>query len=257
MSLRCLISNFVIHFPQLVLVFVMLMAHDIYCQQVPSSSYITQRSLTSLAASGTKGGEFLFGIGPTYPGTEGSFYLNLNWNKSSFTLKKNEKEIQGFHAKYDLRNSVLEILTTTDIKVVDITKVLNLTWIDSITSKPQFFINAEQFTINETKLLGFLEILVDGKTSLFKHTSIFVQPPNYNVALNSGSKNNIIKKKEKYYLSMDRVTLVEIKGKKSLMKELGDISETAEKIIRENSLSLSREEDLVKLLTEINSIQKK
>lgn len=243
------------HTKQLILIFILLGVHQVYSQQVPTSSYITQRSLTALSASGTKGGEFLFGLGPSYPETEGSFYLNLNWNKSSFILKKNEKEIQGFHVKYDLKNSVLEILTRTDIKVVDINKILNLTWLDSISNKPQFFINAEQFNVKETKLLGLLEVLVDGKTPLFKHTSTFIQPSNYNAALNSGSKNDQIKKKEKYYFSIDQVTLIEVRGKKSILKETEEISDKIEKIIKENSLSLSRETDLIKLFTEINSIE--
>ena len=74
---------------------------------------------------------------------------------------------------------------------------------------------------------------------------------NYNVALDVGSKDSEIVKKEVYYFS-EANKLIEIKRKKDLLGYFKDRSNNMESFISKNKLSVSKERDLITIFKHIN-----
>lgn len=215
-----------------------------------------QNTLDDISRSGVGANTLLYGL-PMRPGTLiGDFYLDNKWNRSTLLLYAGDKLLEGYLTRFDLKEQHLEIKLDKSIKILDIRKIRSIVWRDSLTNKISYYVNAGDFVSHETKLLGLLEVLVDGKLPLMKHTSVAIKRADYNVALDVGSKDDRVLKKEILYFSRES-SLYEIKNKKSLGSAFLDRQEQVDVFIRNNKLSFSNERDLITLFEYYNSLEEK
>jgi hypothetical protein len=204
------------------------------------------------AKNSLSGSDILYGL-PVPPGsTIGDNYLNKEWNQATFLLYQSEKMIEGYPAKYDIQSDLFEVKTTNGIKILDGSKVKNTVWIDSLTSRPHYFINGKEYQIEGVPSSGILEILVDGAFPLFKKTELYVKEPTYNVAFDVGSRDKKILQKETIFSGKDK-DLVKLKNKKDVLAAAGDRANEVESFIKSNKLSVNKEGDLIRVFEFLNS----
>lgn len=207
-------------------------------------------------ANGGNGNEMIYGVALPEGKVIGDTYLATNWRRSAILLYAAEKLLEGFSVRYDIRSDELDVKTDKGIKVLSGRDIRSFTWIDSLKAKPSFFINAKEFKNDGVPLTGFLEVLSDGKTPLFKKMNISVKKADYNVALSVGSRDDKILKHPGYYmLSGNQNEVVAIPAtKKKLLLLFQAKSEEMEKYISANDLSVKKEDDLVKIFSYYNTI---
>jgi hypothetical protein len=212
----------------------------------------SQMTLDRMAQGGVGRNDILYGI-PSEPGRlVGDFYLDSKWNNGTIMLIETETLIEGYPIKYDLKSQSLEIQSKAGIKVLDAKKVKSLVWIDSLTQKPYYFINAAEFTEDGTPLRGLIEVAVDGNLPLFCRSTIWVKKPDYVPALDVGSKDEIINKRRAYYYSSGK-ELVKITTKKKLLPIFGDEAKSVQNFIKVNALSVNDPTHLRRIFEFYNS----
>ncbi|MBL7875588.1 MAG: hypothetical protein JNL53_07975 [Cyclobacteriaceae bacterium] len=212
-----------------------------------------QNTLDQLAAKNNlSGSDILYGM-PIPPGqTIGDYYLNKNWNKTTILLYQSEKLLEGYSVKYNLQDDQLEVITNQGIKVLEVSKIKNIVWMDSLTSFTQYFVNGAEYKLGGVPTTNLLEVLVDGDMPLLKKTSLFVKEPTYNVAFDVGSRDKTIYQKSTLYYAQDG-TLYKVKGKKDVMEIAGIDKEGVDKFVKSNKLNLNTDSDLIRVFEYLNS----
>lgn len=212
-----------------------------------------QHTLDDISRGGVGTNTLLYGL-PVQPGSlVGDFYLDNKWNKSSVLLYAGDKLLDGILTRFDLKSQQLEIKVDNGIKILEINRVKSLVWFDSQTNQPSYYVNAQDYIFNETKLTGLLEVMVDGQLPLLKFTAITIKKADYNVALDVGSKDDKILHKETLFFSVEN-NLHEIKSKKSLMSAFMDSQSKIDEFVRVNKLSYSKENDIKRIFEFYNSL---
>ncbi|NJN43124.1 MAG: hypothetical protein HC811_13755 [Flammeovirgaceae bacterium] len=145
----------------------------------------------------------------------GNTYWDNRWSKSSLLLYKNEELVEGYLIRYDIYKSEFEFRINNDVKVLKGSFVKNMVWLDSITERPRYMVNGKDFREEGVSVSGFLEVLVEGKNGLFKKVNLEILKPDFNPALNVGSSDYRILKKEAYYYN-ESEKLIRIKIKKKI-----------------------------------------
>jgi len=208
--------------------------------------------------TGTNVPDFLYGI-PAAPGKViGDTYLNTEFNTSNVLLYENDKIIEGYPVRYDVYTNELEFNAKNGIKVMNGGKVKSFAWIDEKSKLPEYFINAKEFRNSENvQLIGFFQVLSDGALPLLKKTTVDVKKPDYNEALNVGSRDaKILKKAEQFYAVGNKVFKVPA-SKKNVLSLFADKSAEMEKFIADKSLSMAKEEHLITIFNHYNLLVKK
>lgn len=184
--------------------------------------------------------------------TKGSYYLDDMWKMSNITLLS-KGIIKGYPAKLDLKHYELDIQVDDEVKVIKLFTVKEFKWLEQSGDSCKY-VNTEQLygVIEGTGRI--MEELVNGDVSLYKHFETYIQEANYNVAMNVGSKDDMIKMKEKFYIAVDgKLSKVEPKIKKNASLFGENYGATA-KFVKDNKLKLNREEDLVRVVEFLNQI---
>ena len=180
----------------------------------------------------------------------GDSYFDSHWSKSSILLNDG-RLIEGKLIRYDIRLNEFEIRLSDVVKVIDGNLVKNVVWIDSIDMSTRYFVSTREFNWDGPNLNGFVELLAEGSIPLMKRIVIEILKPDYNIALNVGSKDFRVIKKVKYYYGMDS-NLFEVK-KKATIKNLKNKVSSIEEFINKEPMSWGNQKDLVALFTYINS----
>jgi hypothetical protein len=185
--------------------------------------------------------------------TIGDVYLDSRWSQSSLLLYDGNKEVNDYLIRYDIKKNEFEFRLQGGVKVLPGKNVKNMIWIDSLTKSSRQINNCRDYTLNEIPLDGFFEVLMEGEAELLKKTYIEIIPPNFSPALNVGSKDSkIIKKGEYFYAVKKRVYKIK---KKSSLEALQNYFPSVEvdAIVKKESISMNKEEDLKKLFAIINT----
>ncbi len=201
----------------------------------------------------------------TAPTVVGNTFLTDNWTSGAIYIAPNHLlEAQRF--KYDIENNqiLLSLEENTgqtdkaeDIRVINGVSVLAFEINDPFSGKRGFVNSVNSgFTINDTPVLGFMEVLADGKINLYRKVETSLLKSNYNVALNAGDKRDRIIKKEVYFLRKEgSKELMKVSKNKKETLDTFDKREQMEKFFAENKLKANNPQDLIKLVSYYNSLQ--
>jgi len=154
----------------------------------------------------------------------------------------------------DPKADLIEVKTKSGIKALDVKKIKNILWVDSVTSEPHYYVNAMEFRKNGIQLSGLLEVVVDGAMPLLKRTEIKVKEPTYVVALDVGTRDTKIYKKEIYFYAREK-DLVELKNKTDLKEASGDRSVEIEAYLKTNKLNVNKPADLKRAFEFLNQVK--
>jgi hypothetical protein len=189
-------------------------------------------------------------------GVMGSVYLNEGWKETTIKLKKETygvTELVGVNMKLDLKTNTLEFETDKGIKVIGGANVENFVWKDELQFKEQTYLNCDKFSFNDTKLQGFARVVSTGpKLSLVQHQYLEFVQADYNVALDVGSKDHKLVKKEKLYILKDHKLTVA--NKKSLYTAMADKKQQVNQYKKDQKLNFKEQQDLASLVAYYNSL---
>lgn len=200
--------------------------------------------------------EMLYGI-PIPPGKViGDTYLSTSWRKSVVLLYKDNKVLEGYEVRYDLQSDELDFKSAKGVKVLRGSEIKSFVWMDSLRAEPYYFVNARDYKLDGVPLTGFFEVLVDGATPLFKKTRLNVKKATYNVALDVGSRDDKILKIPEYYTGRSSEVIDVPTSRKRTADLFPGKEEEMSAYMSANDLSLKKEEDLILLFRQYNSLAK-
>ncbi|MBX7125710.1 MAG: hypothetical protein K1X47_08465 [Cyclobacteriaceae bacterium] len=182
---------------------------------------------------------------------EGDPYLERHWNQSIITVYESKEPAAGYYTRYNLYTNTLEILMERGPVGLDVTRVNFLETKDSLSGVKKQFTNAREYTIDGIPMIGLVEVLVDGQVSLLRRTGLVITPPNYNAALNAGSRNTRITKTSELLYAFG-ADARKVKSRKKFFASFGKDSAWLEKYASDNKLSHDSERHLIALLTHYN-----
>lgn len=221
---------------------------------IPSNiraSYTVQ-SLSDAASMGKN--EILYGVPAPAGKVIGDTYLSTHWRKSAIQLYKDDRVVEGYEVRYDIRSDALDVKTTGGVKVLEGKRIRSFSWRDSSRLEPVFFVNAHDYTFEGVPMTGFFEVLADGGAPLFKRTELALKKADYNVSFDVGSRDDKILKQTSYFMGLKK-QVVEVEGtRKKVLALFGNMADAMEKYIAANDLSLKKESDLVSVFTHYNSL---
>jgi len=184
----------------------------------------------------------------------GEIYIDSNWSLTSVELIEVEKPLEWFLTRYNIQSDEMEIKSPTGIKVLKWSRIKQFQVKDSPSANvSRKFIKGSGFKKDGVPLDGFMELLVDGQHPLLKEYHLIVKNPDYNPALNSGSRDTQIIKGTNYFYSI-KGDLQKIPGSKKFIASLGNQSGEVSNFIKTNNLSLKNEKDVIRIFRYYNSL---
>jgi hypothetical protein len=179
----------------------------------------------------------------------GDPYVDAHWGKSSILLY-DSSTLEGYLTRYDIRLDEIEFNLSGGIRTLKGSKVRTILWIDSASQATRLLLNGKEFTFDEKQKKGFYEVLVNGQVKLLRRTTVEVLRPDYNIALDVGSRDFRIIKKQKLYFSLDG-SLFEMK-KKTLLSNLKASSIDVSNYLTKESVDWHDQKSLENLFMHLN-----
>lgn len=197
------------------------------------------------------GGEYLRPKSTAGSRVEG-VYIDTAWTLTSVTTQKDDK-LQNVLARYELRSNQLELRLPSGINVMDVRHIKSYITTDR-SARTHNFINAKDFVEAGSPLGTVVEVLKIGKLSLYKKYGYYIKKPDYNPALQVGSKDEQLFIENALYYTTDK-TLIELPSKKKkLLLIFGDKSAQVKDYIEKNNLSTSKESDVIRIFEYYNTL---
>ncbi len=238
------------------LISALMIAQGSPCAQNLTPKIIQADNLIKRWSTGSRDVGQQIAIMPPSPGVKvNEVYLDPAWKKSSIAIYGSDKLLDGFRVRYDLRANSIEFNINNEIKVLDVKKVKSMVWLDSMTYIPHNFVNGKEYLVNKIPMTSLIEVLTEGKTSLYKRYAYWIKKPDFNPALDVGSPDELIYKENLFYYGDEKALMPVPAKKKALQAVFGDKLAAIRAFMKERQLSLSREDDLVKIFDYFNSLQ--
>jgi hypothetical protein len=198
--------------------------------------------------------EMIFGIPMPGPKLLGDTYIDGEWRKGKVLLYGQEKFVGVYPLRYDLDRQEMEVQHTGSIRVIPGNKVRSFVSVQADGSNA-VFVNVKEYKFHESPAIdGFLRVVHDGTIGLLSAMVIEVKKPDYNEALNVGSRDYKVYKRENFYAMINGV-LVALPSQRKAFISVFPAAKRAllESSIRANKTRLDREQDLVRLFAELNA----
>jgi hypothetical protein len=199
-----------------------------------------------------KQGSLVREIAPAEAKMEGDFYLDSHWGQASILLYKADAPIDGYLARYNIKNDEIEFQRQDGARAIAGSKVKRMSWVDSLKKQNRSIVNARDYSLNGVPADGFFEVLQDGVTPAFRKVYLDIIKPTYNPSLAMGNKDFTVYRKEKYYYAIKNEIYL-IKNRKSMdaLDAVSSIDIGA--YLKQESLNLGKEEDIKRLFQYLNA----
>lgn len=186
--------------------------------------------------------------------TKGSVYLRERWNNGNILVESGSSEnktIEGYPLRLDLKNRQYEIRTKDGVRVLPINSVKEVSWLNS-KGEYEHFKNAALFGADD--FFGMFEIVSSGEVTLLRGVELTVQEGHYNPALDVGSIDNEYIPKERWFIVKDE-QLKEIKTRKrKILKLFGDKADKVKDWAKSKKYRYKDENDLRAIFNYYNSL---
>ncbi len=171
-------------------------------------------------------------------------YLYEKWSRADVSFKK---EVVKFdNVKIDLLKNHLEIKINGQEKILDKTFFSSFSIANPETGELVLFVNAEDYSSNGDKLVGFLQKLEIGEYEILTHNTARLASSGRSSISSTGGDTQRVVKKKKMYISKDGKAY-KIKRKKDVYKVFSKNKKRLKKYMKDNKTNVKKEEDLVKL----------
>ena len=168
----------------------------------------------------------------------GDPYLDTTWqagmikfyNRPGVSLKTDS--LAGVPVRLDLSANEVEVRAgANDIRAI---KAAAVRYVDmnNTAGSVSRFVNVHEYQGDAESLKGFFELLISGKLGLLQYPSIYIKKANYNVALNSGSKDDEFVKKMDWYVDYNRKATKFSPGRKAILELMADKKDQIEAFLK-------------------------
>lgn len=199
-------------------------------------------SSQNLQLQAPPGYNYIYPEGSTMKGTEGSPFLG-DWEPAD-VLFTNGGEIKGLMVRYNvLKEQLLYKEKDQVYLLVSPDSIAELRFLDRTFIYKEWAVGKK----------SFFEIVQKGKVSLLAKYEIEVSPANYNEALMSGNKNDVLNLKHKLYLQQGE-KIVPINKKNILLEALNDRRADVSTFLAKERLSIKKKEDMRILIDYYNQL---
>ncbi|GAB4025690.1 hypothetical protein [Spirosoma gilvum] len=190
----------------------------------------------------------------------GDPYLDTTWqagnvkfyNKVGVSLTNDS--LAGVPVRLDLSANEVEIKAGANaIKAV---KSSAVRYVDrnNLTGSVSRFVNVHEYQGEAETLTGFFEQLTTGKLDLLQHPSVYIRKANYNVAMNTGTKDDEYMKKMDWYVARDKKAVKFSPGKKSVLELMADKKDQIEAFMKTQKLDLKSPSGLATIFAYYNKL---
>jgi hypothetical protein len=181
------------------------------------------------------------------------FYIDSIFREGIIVFKESSKQYGPLPIRYNLKSNELEVRTSQGVRAFS-TELASFNWIDPKSSSDSKFINADDYSYKNFRLVGFLEILGGSKYLLVKQKKVVYIKGEYHPLKGADSGNDKILKQQKYLILFNN-RILDIPRKKSDFFEIfGAHSHLVKQYSSSNKLSLKDEGSLIKIITYANSL---
>ncbi|RAV99912.1 hypothetical protein [Pseudochryseolinea flava] len=147
---------------------------------------------------------------------EGNYYLFDEWSTGTIYLES--VKIENHYFKYDIKLNQMEIKLGNEVKVLDGRRVKQFDLVTAEGSKT--FINAAEFKLNGTPLIGFFNVIADGTWKVLSKTDTKIQKSTYVSSLDAGDRKEKIVKDVRYFIAQDSNLIDPKKIKKKTVHDI-------------------------------------
>lgn len=182
-------------------------------------------------------------------------YLNEDWQTGNIHLFTKEV-VKGYPVKYDFGSDLAEIKDTKNDTVVYVPghQIREFEVYSPQEKKVHVYINEFKYTKKAYPPV-FYELLAAGKMELLKKIKVVLIKANYNSTLDVGSKTDTKSLRFELFVYNGKEMIKLIKSKKKILALLEDKKEQINQYIKDEKISVKKEEDLIKLFTYYNSLK--
>jgi len=181
------------------------------------------------------------------PNLDGSPFLNEEWAKGSIIMK-NGDTIPEIMLRYNFHHGEMQFQHKEKVYAIGTPEVIKEVIMDGHTF---VYLSYSDGGVSKS---SFFETLCAGKSSLFALYYPQILPANYNVALNSGNKNDQLILRKKFFLKKGESVLPIDKKGKNLISAFEQKGKEIQKYAKDNNLSFKKEPDLITITKYVNSL---
>lgn len=190
----------------------------------------------------------------------GDPYLDTTWQAgnvkfhSRIGVSLTADSLAGVPVRLDLSTNEVEIRAgAKDIKAVKATAIRYVDVNNKFGSVSRF-VNVHDYQGEAGALSGFFEQVVTGKLDLLQHPSVYIRRANYNVAMNTGTKDDEIIKKLDWYVARDKQATRFSPGKKAILELMSDKKDQIETFLKTEKPDLKSRAGLATLFSYYNKL---
>lgn len=182
-----------------------------------------------------------------------SLYVYENWVPTIVILRNDIGAVEK-PMRFDILNNHIEIKDGLALKYLEINFIESLNFKSpGGLGESKFFITNYTFNHPEKHPFGVYEVLNEGDLNLLKYHSYVRLKPDYNPALDVGSRESRLEKVFSYFIMSENVPVELPKSKKKIAALLETYCLDAKSIIKENSWNLKEESDLIQIINYCNN----
>ncbi|MBS1977682.1 MAG: hypothetical protein JST46_09950 [Bacteroidetes bacterium] len=185
---------------------------------------------------------------------QGDIYMK-DWLPGTVSLMDRDMTITGYLVRYNIYLKEVEFHTAMGDRALQNSLVREFTINDTVANRQHHFINGKSLKSDGVPIWNFFELLYDGKVPLLKEYYVEIKDPDYQPALNAGSRDTRIIKHSRMWSAVGG-DLRPVKGRKKVMEIFGDKAGEVDKYAKENTLAYNEEKDLVKIFAYYNTLSK-
>lgn len=222
----------------------LLISNFCYCQT-------DQSRINQLNEISTGGHNQMLGRSLPPPEIKGSTFYSDNWFPGNVHFS-NGKKLDDLFIKFDIASGIIKTKKDERTLAYKGEDILAFQWLNNYTGLPSVFRNCKGYSLSDTELNGFFEVILNDEVSLFSHTTIKMKSPDYVEGLDVGNRDYEIRKVEEYYLAFNK-RLVELKKGKHIRELKHDIPEI-KAYIKTNKLSFKNRSDLIAITKYLNTL---
>jgi hypothetical protein len=190
----------------------------------------------------------------------GSPYLDTTWQAGivkfygKLGISANVDSLVGVPVRLDLVANDVEIRAgANDIRSAQANRV-RYVLMNNTRGTTSLFINAREYRGEADELTGFVELIAPGKLTLLQHPSIHVRRANFNVALNTGTKDDELVLQKSWYVARDKKAFEFSPGKKAVLALMADKKDQVEAFMKAEKPDLKSRAGLLSVFSYYNKL---
>jgi len=232
---------------RLIFLTLLLIQSTFYCVLAQNSTGSTPDVYSAVYRLELPPGENKIITSSSQPNLVGSPYLE-DWQDGLIIMRSNDT-IKTLKLRFDFYNNDMQFMYDEKTWAIGAKNKIKV-----IKAGIHSFVYLPYMDKNQIKE-GYFEALCAGKVSILIMYYPEIKLSNYNPVLNSGTKENqLLQKKKYYFVEDDRVILMDKKGK-NLISANAQKGKEIKEFVKSNKLSFTEESDLITIANYINSIK--